>query len=86
MYGMQRRGVSELRDLEQNEFKSVGAKDFVAEMQELHSKIKERLQSSNQEYKRREDQHKKRVSVRSGRSSLSTSKKGKVPQEEHIIS
>jgi hypothetical protein len=26
-------------------------------MQELHSKIRERLQNSNQEYKRREDQH-----------------------------
>jgi hypothetical protein len=51
------RGVSELRDLEKNEFRSVGAKDFAAEMQELHSKIKEWLQSSNQEYKHRADQH-----------------------------
>jgi hypothetical protein len=41
MYGMHPRGVSELRDLEKNEFRSVEAKDFVAEMQELHSKIKE---------------------------------------------
>jgi hypothetical protein len=43
MYGMHPRGVSELRDLEQSEFKSDGAEDFVAEMQELHRKIKERL-------------------------------------------
>jgi hypothetical protein len=38
MYGMQPRGVSELRDLEQSEFRSAGAEDFAAEMQELHSK------------------------------------------------
>jgi hypothetical protein len=43
MYGMQPRGVSELRYLEKNEFKSVGAEYFFAEMQELHKKIKERL-------------------------------------------
>jgi hypothetical protein len=32
MYGMQPRGVSELRDLEKNEFRSVGAKEFATEM------------------------------------------------------
>jgi hypothetical protein len=41
MYGMKPRGVSELRDLEQSKFRSVGAEDFEAEMQELHNKIKE---------------------------------------------
>jgi hypothetical protein len=46
MYGMQPRGVSKLRDLEQSEFISVGVEYFVAEMQELHSKIKEWLQNS----------------------------------------
>jgi hypothetical protein len=44
MYGMKSRGVFELRDLEKSEFRSDGAEDFAAEMQELHSKIKERLQ------------------------------------------
>jgi hypothetical protein len=43
MYGMQPRGVSELRDLEQHEFRSAGVEDFAADMQELHNKIKERL-------------------------------------------
>jgi hypothetical protein len=28
MYGMQSRGISELRDLEKSEFRSVGAEDF----------------------------------------------------------
>jgi hypothetical protein len=41
MYGMKTRGVSELRDLEQSEFRSVGEEDFAAKMQELHSKIRE---------------------------------------------
>jgi hypothetical protein len=32
IYGMHPRGVSELRDLEHNEFRSAGAEDFAAEM------------------------------------------------------
>jgi hypothetical protein len=57
LYGMQPRGVSELRDIEQSEFKSVGAEGFTAEMQKLHSQIREQLQNSSQEYKCRVDQH-----------------------------
>jgi hypothetical protein len=53
---MNPRGVSELRDLEHNEFKIVGVKYFAVEMHELHSKIKERLHNSNQEYKHRADE------------------------------
>jgi hypothetical protein len=41
MYGMKTRGVSELRYLEQSEFRSVGEEAFAAKMQELHSKIRE---------------------------------------------
>jgi hypothetical protein len=37
LYGMQRRGVSELRDLEQGEIRSARAEDFTAEMERLHS-------------------------------------------------
>jgi hypothetical protein len=66
MYGMQPRGVSELRDLEKNEFRSVGEKYFAAKMQELHSKIKERLQSSNQEYKHRAYQHRRELQLEVG--------------------
>jgi hypothetical protein len=32
VYGMNHRGVSDLRDLKQNEFRSIGAKDFAAKM------------------------------------------------------
>jgi hypothetical protein len=37
LYGMKPRGVSELRDLEHSEIKSVGAEYFAAEMHKLHS-------------------------------------------------
>jgi hypothetical protein len=66
MYGMQLRGVFELRDLEKNEFRSVGAGYFAAEMQELHSNIKEQLQNSNQEYKHRADQHRRELQFEVG--------------------
>jgi hypothetical protein len=61
LYGMQPRGVSKLRDLEQGEIKSAGAQDFVAEMQKLHNKIKGQLQNSNQKYKCIADQHRREL-------------------------
>jgi hypothetical protein len=57
VYGMHPRGVFELKDSEQNEFTSASAEDFAKAMKELHSQVKERLQSSNQEYKCNKDQH-----------------------------
>ena len=41
IYGMQLRGVSELKDLEQVEFMSATVEDFAEQMKELHSRIKE---------------------------------------------
>jgi hypothetical protein len=66
MYGMQPRGVFELRDLGKSEFRSAGAEDFAAEMQELHSKIKEWLKNSSQEYKCRADQHRRELQFEVG--------------------
>jgi hypothetical protein len=43
LYGMKPRGVSKLRDLGQSEIRSVGAEDFVVEMQRLHSQIRGQL-------------------------------------------
>jgi hypothetical protein len=54
---MQPRGFSKLRDSEQNATRSASAEDFVEAMRELHSRVKEQLQSSSQEYKHREYQH-----------------------------
>jgi hypothetical protein len=38
---MQRRGVFELKDSKQDEFRSASAEDFAEGMKELHNKIKE---------------------------------------------
>jgi vacuolar-type H+-ATPase subunit H len=54
---MQPRGVFELKYSEHNETRSASAKDFAEAMKELHSQVREHLQNSNQEYKRKADQH-----------------------------
>jgi hypothetical protein len=61
VYGMQPRGVFELRDLEQNATSSAIAEEFAEAMKELHSRVKERLLESSQEYKRRADQHQRQL-------------------------
>jgi hypothetical protein len=63
---MNLRGVSELRDLEQSEFRSTGAEDFIAEMQKLHNHIKEQLWRSRREYKRKADQHRRKLQFEVG--------------------
>jgi hypothetical protein len=75
-----RRGVSELRDLEQSEFRSAGAENFAAEMQELHSKIRERLKNSNQEYKHRADQHRRELHLEVGDLVLAHLRKERFPR------
>jgi hypothetical protein len=52
--------------LEQNEFKSASAEDFAEGMKELHSQIKEKLQSLSQEYKYKVDQHKRELQFEVG--------------------
>jgi transposase InsO family protein len=47
VYGMQPRGVSELKESKQNEFRSASAENFAEAMKELHNQVKEQLQSSN---------------------------------------
>jgi hypothetical protein len=43
VYGIQPRGISKLRDLSQDEFRSARAEDFAAEMQKLHDRVREQL-------------------------------------------
>ena len=80
VYGMQPRGVSELKDSEQVEFRSVSAEDFTEGMKELHSRIKERLKSSSQEYKRREDQHRRELQFEVGDLILAHLRKERFPR------
>jgi hypothetical protein len=63
VYGMQPRGVSELRDSEQTDASSASAGEFAEAMKELHSQVKERLLKSSQEYKRRANQHRRQLQL-----------------------
>jgi hypothetical protein len=80
VYGMMPRGVSELRDMEQSEFRSVGAEDFTAEMQKLHDQIKEQLQNNNAEYKHRVDQHRRELQFEVGDQVLAHLRKERFPR------
>jgi hypothetical protein len=55
VYGIQSRGISELRDSKQMATRSASAEDFTEAMKELHSQVKQRLLESSQEYKCRAD-------------------------------
>jgi hypothetical protein len=77
---MQPRGVSELKDSEQNEFRSASAEDFAEGMKELHIQIKEQLQNSSQEYKRREDQHRRELQFEVGDLILAHMRKERFPR------
>jgi hypothetical protein len=69
-----------LRDLEQNEFISVGEEDFVAEMQKLHNQIKEQLQKTNKEYKHRVDHHRRQIQFEVGDQVLAHLRKERFPR------
>jgi hypothetical protein len=79
VYGMQPRGISELRDSEQIATRSASAEDFAEAMKELHSQVKERLQSSSQEYKRRADQHRRQLQFEVGDLILAHLRKERFP-------
>jgi hypothetical protein len=66
LYGMQPRGVSNLRYLEQSEIKSAGVEYFSVDMQNLYSQIRGHLQSSKQDYKHRDDQHRRELQFEVG--------------------
>jgi hypothetical protein len=80
LYGTQPRGVSELREPEQAETSSAHAKEFAEAMQELHAEVKQRLQKSNQEYKRRADQSKRQLQFEVGDMVLAHLRKERFPR------
>jgi hypothetical protein len=80
VYGMNLRGVSELRDMNQSEFRRSGAEDFTTEMQELHNQIKEQLKKSSNEYKRRYDQHRRKLEFEVGDQVLAHLRKERFPR------
>jgi hypothetical protein len=80
VYGMQPRGVSELRDSEQTATRSASGEDFAEAMKELHNQVRERLQNSSQEYKRRADQHRREIQFKFGDLILAHLRKERFPR------
>jgi hypothetical protein len=80
VHGTQPRGVSELRESEQTATNSASPEEFAEAMKELHSKVKQRLQDSNQEYKRRADQHQRQIQFEVGDLVLAHSRKERFPR------
>jgi hypothetical protein len=80
LYGTQPRGVSELRESEQAATSSASAEEFAEAMEELHTKVKQRLQKSNQEYKRRADQRKRQLQFEVGDLVLAHLRKERFPR------
>ena len=80
VYGRQPRGVSELRDSEQIMTKSASVEEFAEAMEELHSKVKQRLLKSNQEYKRRANQHRRQLQFEVGDLVLAHLRKERFPR------
>jgi hypothetical protein len=72
-----------LKDAEQHEFRSTSAEDFAEGMKVFHSRIKERLQSLSEEYKCREDQHKRELQFEVGDLILVHLRKERFPRGTH---
>jgi hypothetical protein len=83
LYGMKPRGVYELRDLEDSDIMSTGVEYFVVEMQKLHSHIIGKLQSYNQEYKPRADQHRRELQFEVGDQVMAHLRKERFPRGTH---
>jgi hypothetical protein len=69
-----------LGDSEQSATRSASAEDFTEAMKELHSKVKERLKNSSQEYKRRADQHRRQLQFEVGDLILAHLRKERFPK------
>jgi hypothetical protein len=80
LYGTQPRGVSELRESGQAMTSSATAEEFTEAMQELHGRVKQRLMDSNQEYKRRADQHRRQLRFEVGDLVLAHLRKERFPR------
>jgi hypothetical protein len=80
LYGTQPREVSELRESGQAETSSASTKEFAEAMEELHTKVKQRLQKANQEYKRRADQRRRQLQFEVGDMVLAHFRKERFPR------
>jgi len=80
VYGTQPRGFSKLRDSGQTTTSSACAEEFAEAMKELHSRVKQPLIYSNQEYKHRADQHRRQLQFEVGDLVLAHLRKERFPR------
>jgi hypothetical protein len=66
VHGIQPREVTELIYLNQYEFRSVGADNFVTKIHKLHDRVREKLEDNSQKYKSRTDQKMREVQFEVG--------------------
>jgi hypothetical protein len=59
--------------------RSASKEDFTEVMKEIHSQVKEQLESSSQEYKKREDQHSRQLQFKFGDLILAHLRKERFP-------
>ena len=70
-------------DSEQNATRSASAEEFTEAMKELHSQVKEHLQSSSQEYRHRADQHRRKLQFEVGDLVLAHLRRERFPRETY---
>jgi hypothetical protein len=80
VYGIHPRGITELRDMNQDEFRTTREKDFAAEMQKIHDKVREQLQNNSQKYKSRVDQKWRELQFKLGYEVLAHLRKERFPR------
>jgi hypothetical protein len=80
VYGIQPRGNTYLRDLNQDEFRSAGVEDFATKIQKLYDKVREQIQNNSLKYKSRVDQKRREVQFKVGDEVLSHLRKERFPR------
>jgi hypothetical protein len=80
MYGMDPRGILELRDFKHDDFRSAGAEDLATYMQNLHGQINRLLEESSRKYKSQVDQKRREVHFEVGDQVLSHLRKVRFPR------
>ena len=78
VFGMNLRGVYELRNLSKQETRSANAEEFVQQVQRLQEEVKDRLQESSRKYKQRDDMKRREKRIPSGGSSDGILEKRKI--------
>jgi hypothetical protein len=80
VYGVQPRGIIELRKLNQDGFISAGAEELATEMQKLHKKVREQLHDNNKKYKSKVDQRRREIQFEFGDEVLDHLRKERFPR------